>query len=111
MSDKKNQYNQDFQKTYDGPNQSARNLTTLSGKQYSHPNMRMETHRAIFKSMLLHMKELHGESKPVVFLTDSLRIIEALAVLFEDTPLVEVVDMIYDMAHDMHRKKSENEKN
>ena len=57
------------------------------------------------------MKELHGESKPVVFLTDSLRIIEALAVLFEDTPLVEVVDMIYDMAHDMHKKRSENEKN
>ena len=110
MSDKKNQYNQDFQRTYDGPNQSARNLTTLSGKQYNHPNMRMETHREIFKSMLFHMKELHGESKPVVFLTDSLRLIEALAVLFEDTPIVEVVDMIYDMAHEIWEKK-ENEKN
>ena len=108
---KKNQYNQDFQKTYDGPNQSARNLTTLSGKQYSHPNMRMETHREIFKSMLFHMNERHGESKPVVFLTDSLRVIEALAVLFEDTPIVEVADTLYDMAYDIHRKRNKNEEN
>ena len=108
---KKNQDSLDGMKLYDGQNQSARNLLLFSGKAYNYPNMRMETHRQLVKSLLFQMQDLHGNSKPIMLLTDSFRLIEVLAIMFEDTPLIEVVDMLYDMAHAMHEEKTNDNKN
>ena len=94
--------NLDGLKTYDGPNQSAKNLCTLAGVQYTYPSMKMNTHKELVKSLLIQMQDFHGASKPVVLLTDSLRLLEALAIMFEDTPIVEVVDMILDDAYERH---------
>tara|TARA_A100000172_G_scaffold29345_1_gene17379 strand:+ start:238 stop:579 length:342 start_codon:yes stop_codon:yes gene_type:complete len=96
-------------KTYDGPNQSAKNLCDLSGVQYAYPNMKMSVHTRVAQSIVLDLKQLHGDSKPVVLLTDSLRLLEALAIMFEDTPIVEVVDMILDEAYARHEEKIKNE--
>ena len=98
--------NLDGQKTYDGPNQSAKNLATLSGNAYTYPNMKMSTHKELIGSLLIHMKDLHGSSRPVVLLTDSLRLLEALAIMYEDTPIVEVVDMILDDAYSNYEEKN-----
>jgi len=94
--------NLDGLKTYDGPNQSAKNLANLSGVTYNYPSMRMSTHKQLTKSLLFQMQDMHGNSKPVMLLTDSLRLLEALAIMFEDTPIVEVVDMILDDAYEKH---------
>ena len=101
--------NLDGLKTYDGPNQSAKNLCNLSGAQYTYPSMKMNTHKELVKSLIVQMRDLNGSSKPVVLLTDSLRLLEALAIMFEDTPIVEVVDMVLDQAYDMHKEKSKHE--
>ena len=101
--------NLDGLKTYDGPNQSAKNLCNLSGVQYTYPSMKMNTHKELVKSLLIQMRDLNGDSKPVVLLTDSLRLLEALAIMFEDTPIVEVVDMILDEAYARHEEKIKNE--
>jgi len=109
MSDKKNWPNLDGLKTYDGPNQSAKNLCTVSGSHYTYPGMKISTHSQIAKSLVMQIRELHGPSKPVVLLTDSLRLLEALAIMFEDTPIVEVVDMILDQAYANHEEKTKDE--
>ncbi len=71
--------------------------------------MKMNTHKELVKSLLIQMRDLNGSSKPVVLLTDSLRLLEALAIMFEDTPIVEVVDMILDEAYARHEEKIKNE--
>ena len=100
-----NKKNLDGLKNYDGPNQSAKNLANLSGATYNYPSMKMNTHKQLTKSLLFQMQDMHGNSKPVMLLTDSLRLIEALAIMFEDTPIVEVVDMLLDQAYAQYQEK------
>tara|TARA_R110002012_G_scaffold76887_3_gene194428 strand:- start:170 stop:505 length:336 start_codon:yes stop_codon:yes gene_type:complete len=104
--------NLDGQKTYDGLNQSAKNLVlfgALSGQGYANPGMKMTTLRTMIGNMKIEMESLMGTSKPVMILTDSLRLLEALAIKYEDTPIVEVVDMILDEAYENYQEKESDE--
>ena len=99
--------NPDFQKTYDGPNQSARNLTTLAGMQFNYPNMEMTTHTELIKSFHKHLETMYGESKMILVLNDTVRVLEALNVLFEFNPIAEVVNGIYDLAYESSSEAKE----
>ena len=69
----------------------------------------MTTLRTMIGNMKIEMESLMGTSKPVMILTDSLRLLEALAIKYEDTPIVEVVDMILDEAYENYQEKESDE--
>ena len=108
-SPKKNPlHHQDSQKTYDGPNQSARNLAlfgAIAGQGYANPGMRMKTMKDAMKSIKEQLENLAGESTHVTMIvSDSTRLLEALSIRYGDTPIVEVVDMLLDEAYELHKK-------
>ena len=101
--------NQDGQKTYDGPNQSAKNIAlfgAIAGQGFGNPGMKVSTMKTMMTSIKRQLAGLAGEAtKTTVILTDSVRLLEALAIKYGDTPIVEVVDMLLDEAYEAYAEK------
>lgn len=100
--------NQDGQNDLDGLSPSAKNLIlfgTIAGTGFENPGMQMTTASKMLKSVKLQVEDLAGRpSQSVRILVDSMRLLEALAVKYGDTPIVDVVDMILDEAYELHEK-------
>ena len=105
----------DGRKTYDGPNQSAGNVSlfmAVAGNGFVNPNMGTNT----LKKMLDHVKKslmtlAGGETKATLILTDSLHLLEALAIRFGDLPIAEVVDTLMTEGYEEWEAKKKEEAN
>jgi len=100
--------NQDGQNDLDGLSPSAKNLIlfgTIAGAGFENPGMQMVTASKMLKSVKLQVEDLAGRpSHSVRILTDSLRLLEALAIKYGDTPIVDVVDRLIDEAYELHEE-------
>lgn len=95
--------NLDGQKNCDGQSQATRKLVMYGS--YINPQMKMKTLHQIARNTRMDMHELHGMSLVVVTLTDSVQLLEALAIKYGDTPITEVASMLLDEAHDNYEKE------
>lgn len=88
----------------DGQSQGPKKFVIYG--DYINPRMKMKTLHTITRNVRMDMQALHGVSLAVVALTDSVQLLEALAIKYGDTPIVEVVDMLLDEAHDNYEEKN-----
>tara|TARA_R110002167_G_C12533353_1_gene639324 strand:+ start:502 stop:813 length:312 start_codon:yes stop_codon:yes gene_type:complete len=96
--------NLDGQKTCDGQSQGPKRLTIYGN--HINPQMRMKTLHEIARNTRMDMQNLHGLSLVAVTLTDSVLLLEALAIKYGDTPIVEVVNMLLDEAFENYEEKN-----
>ena len=91
--------NQDSQRTSDGPSPEV-----MSGG-FANPGMRLSTIKMSLVNFKQVIERLAGEAtRTTVVLTDSVRLLEALAIRYGDTPIVEVADMLLDEANKHHEE-------
>ena len=96
--------NLDGQKTCDGQSQARRKLVMYGS--YINPQMKIKTLHEIARNTRMDMQNLHGLSLVAVTLTDSVLLLEALAIKYGDTPIVEVVNMLLDEAFENYEEKN-----
>ena len=88
----------------DGPSRVPKRLTIYGN--HINPQMRMKTLHEIARNTRMDMQNLHGLSLVAVTLTDSVLLLEALAIKYGDTPIVEVVNMLLDEAFENYEEKN-----
>ena len=92
------------QKTSDGQSQAVKS----GGLKY--PGIRLGTMGMILNSTkaainnLLEELEFREGTRATLILSDNIELVRALYIKYGDTPLVEVIDMLLDEAHDNHVK-------
>tara|TARA_R110002020_G_scaffold23449_2_gene77958 strand:- start:1145 stop:1666 length:522 start_codon:yes stop_codon:yes gene_type:complete len=105
---KKNQ--QPSQKISDGRSQDTKKLIVEGGLGFGNPGMRISTMKTMMSSIKRQVQELSGEAtKTTVILTDSIHLLEALSIKYQDTPIVEVANMLLDDAHDDYEASKEKD--
>tara|TARA_R110000824_G_C15119302_1_gene667898 strand:+ start:213 stop:524 length:312 start_codon:yes stop_codon:yes gene_type:complete len=88
----------------DGPSRAPKKLMIYGN--HINPQMKIKTLHEIARNTRMDMQNLHGLSLVAVTLTDSVLLLEALAIKYGDTPIVEVVNMLLDEAFENYEEKN-----